>query len=67
MRDYSGYGKYTDKGQAVSFAGKKQLLESSPEIEVVLIDVAESPIERPKKNSEGTTPERRKSTPSKHR
>jgi hypothetical protein len=43
--------------------GKKQLLGSSPEIEVVLIDVAESPIERPKKNSGDTTPAKRKSTP----
>jgi hypothetical protein len=55
------------KDKRFHLPGKKQLLESSPEIEVVLIDVAESPIERPKKNSEGTTPERRKSTPSKHR
>jgi Helix-turn-helix of DDE superfamily endonuclease len=43
--------------------GKKQLLEASPEIEIVLIDVAESPIERPKKNSDGITPGKRKSIP----
>lgn len=32
--------------------GKKQLLSSSNEIEVIIVDVTESPIERPKKNSE---------------
>ena len=31
--------------------GKKQLLQAESEIEVVLIDVAESPIERPKKTA----------------
>jgi hypothetical protein len=55
------------KDKRFHLPGKKQLLESSSEIEVVLIDVAESPIERPKKNSGGITRERRKSTPSKHK
>ncbi len=47
--------------------GKKQLLQADSEIEVVLIDVAESPIERPKKNSGNTIPERKRNTPLKHR
>jgi len=55
------------KDKRFHLPGKKKLLESSSDIEVVLIDVAESPIERPKKNSEGITPERRKSTHSKHK
>lgn len=55
------------KDKRFHLPGKKQLLGSSSEIEVVLIDVAESPIERPKKNSDGITLARRKSTPSKHK
>jgi Helix-turn-helix of DDE superfamily endonuclease len=42
--------------------GKKKLLEADSEIEVVLIDVAETPIERPKKNSGSITAAKRKST-----
>jgi hypothetical protein len=40
--------------------GKKQLLESSLKIDTVVIDVTESPIERPKKNKNNTTVARRK-------
>ena len=40
--------------------GKKVLAKSENEIEVVLIDVSESPIERPKKNSVTITQEKRK-------
>ena len=47
-----------------SLPGKKALLEDN-EIEVVLIDVTESPIERPKKNSGNGIPAKRRSTPSK--
>ena len=39
--------------------GKKALLQSDNEFEVILIDVAESPIERPKKNSANFTLEKR--------
>jgi hypothetical protein len=46
--------------------GKKELLKSDNEIEVVLIDASESPIERPKKNNANFTPEKRNDTPSKH-
>jgi len=55
------------KDKRFHLPGKKQLLESSSEIEVVLIDVSESPIERPKKNSDGITRAKRRSIPSKHR
>ena len=55
------------KDKRFHLPGKKKLLELSPDIEVVLIDVAESPIERPKKNSDTTIPAKRKSTPSKLR
>lgn len=39
--------------------GKKALLKSDHEFEVVLVDVTESPIERPKKNSATFTQEKR--------
>jgi len=42
--------------------GKKALLEDS-EIEIVLVDVTESPIERPKKNNGNGTPGKRNGTP----
>src|SRR5208282_371729 len=51
------------KDKRFHLPGKKRLLELSPDIEVVLIDVAESPIERPKKNSDIITPVRRKGIP----
>jgi Helix-turn-helix of DDE superfamily endonuclease len=41
--------------------GKKKLLEGENHFEVVLVDVSEHPIERPKKSS-GTTPGRRNDT-----
>jgi len=44
--------------------GKKALLEDN-DIEVVLVDVTESPVERPKKNSAAGTPARRSGTPAK--
>ena len=39
------------KSSRFSLPGKKALLKSDVEFEVVLIDAAESPIERPKKKS----------------
>lgn len=42
--------------------GKKKLLEDN-NIEVVLVDVTESPIERPKKNKKSTIPARKNDTP----
>jgi hypothetical protein len=40
--------------------GKKALLSDENEIEIVLIDASESPIERPKKNKENSIPARKK-------
>lgn len=45
-----------------SLPGRKALLEND-EIEIVLVDVTESPIERPKKNKNNGTPAKRKSIP----
>jgi predicted HTH transcriptional regulator len=42
--------------------GKKVLLEDDS-IEVILVDVMECPIERPKKNREDITPGKRRNTP----
>jgi hypothetical protein len=47
------------KSGKFSLPGKKALLEDN-EIEIVLVDVTESPIERPKKNSRNGTPVKRK-------
>jgi len=44
--------------------GKKALYEDA-EIEIVLVDVTESPVQRPKKNSGGGIREKRSATPSK--
>lgn len=42
--------------------GKKALLQSDVEYEVVLVDATESPVERPKKNSGGIIPARKSAT-----
>jgi len=47
--------------------GKKALKPSDTLIEVVLVDVGEQPIERPKKNKKNTTAAKRSDTPRKHR
>jgi len=46
--------------------GKKVLQPSDTIIEVVLVDVSEQPIERPKKSKNGTTAAKRSVTPRKH-
>ena len=43
--------------------GRKELLKSDVEYDVILIDATETPIERPKKNKKGITLGKRKSTP----
>ena len=48
------------KSQRFSLPGKKALLDAETEWSVVIVDVAESPIERPKKNSVLTTVVKRK-------
>ncbi len=53
------------KSKEFSLPGKKALLKSDFEFETILIDVTESPIERPKKNSASSTLARKKDTPSK--
>jgi hypothetical protein len=42
--------------------GRKALLKSDMEYEVILVDASESPVERPKKDKDGTTPARRNGT-----
>jgi hypothetical protein len=49
-----------------SLPGKKALLEDT-EIEIILVDVTESPVERPQKNNVDGTPEKRNDTRSKHK
>ena len=50
-----------------SLPGKKVLQSSDTVIKVILVDVSEQPIERPKKSKNGTTAEKRSVTPKKHR
>jgi hypothetical protein len=52
------------KSGKFSLPGKKALLENN-EIEIVVVDVVESPVERPKKNSGSGIQERKKGIPSK--
>lgn len=42
--------------------GKKALHAADSEIEVLVVDVTETPVERPKKNSDNSTPVRRSGT-----
>lgn len=51
------------KSGKFSLPGRKALLKSDVEYEVVLIDATESPIERPKKNKNTSIREKRKNTP----
>jgi len=46
--------------------GKKALLKAENQFKVVLVDVTESPVERPKKNSAGITQAKRNGIPTKH-
>ena len=48
------------KDGTFSLPGKKELLKSDAEYEVILIDATESPVERPQKNRENTTQARKK-------
>ncbi len=48
------------KSKEFRLPGRKALLKSDTEIEVVLVDATESPIERPKKNSANSILARRK-------
>jgi DDE superfamily endonuclease len=55
------------QSKAFHLPGKKVLQASNLEIEMVLIDVTEQTIERPKKDSAGITAGKRSGTPTKHR
>ena len=50
------------KSGAFALPGKKALLNPEAKYETVLVDVTESPIERPKKDSGATTPARKNVT-----
>jgi hypothetical protein len=49
------------KSRAFTLPGKKKLASSNYQLEVVVVDVTESPIERPKKNKKSFTVEKRNS------
>ena len=51
------------KDKKFALPGRKALQKSDIEYEVVLIDATESPIERPKKSKNTTTPAKRNDTP----
>ena len=51
------------KSRVFSLPGRKALLKSDAEYEVILIDASETPIQRPKKNSVNSIQEKRKGTP----
>ncbi len=55
------------KDTQFALPGRKALLKTENVIEVVLVDAAESPVERPKKDSGAITPARRSATPPKPR
>jgi hypothetical protein len=50
------------KSKEFHLPGKKKLREGGAQFEVIVIDVAESPVERPQKNRENTTAGRRSVT-----
>jgi len=50
------------KDGTFSLPGKKVLLKSDTEYEIVLIDATETPIERPKRGKNSTIPERKSGT-----
>jgi len=50
------------KDKRFALPGRKALLKSDDEIEVVLIDATETPIERPKKDKKDITPAKRNDT-----
>lgn len=50
------------KSKEFTLPGKKELLKSDNNIQIILIDATESPIERPKKNNGNSIPERKNDT-----
>ena len=55
------------KSGEFTLPGKKVLQDSETVIEFIVVDVAEQPIERPKKNKKEATAEKRSDIPKKHR
>lgn len=55
--------KWLIKSEKFHLPGKKMLTESDVEWEVVIVDVAEHPIERPKKSNDNIIQEKRKNIP----
>jgi hypothetical protein len=53
--------------RAFTLPGKKQLQKVDTKLELVVIDVTETPIERPKKNKSDSSVEKRKTTHLSHR
>jgi hypothetical protein len=53
--------------RAFALPGKKQLQSPDYQIEVVVVDVTETPIERPKKNKNVSTVAKRKDIQSNHK
>jgi len=51
------------RSRAFKLPGKKRLQVADPEIEFIVVDVAETPVERPNKSSKPTTAARRSGTP----
>lgn len=51
------------KSNEFRLPGKKALLKSDHEFEIVLVDVTESPIQRPKKNRDCFIPAKKSATP----
>ena len=49
------------KSRVFTLPGKKRLFNSDSQLQVVIVDVTESPIERPKKNKKSSTVGRRNS------
>jgi len=55
------------RSRKFTLPSRKALVQSNSSIDYVLVDVTESPIERPKKNKRTTTQARKNITPSKHK
>ena len=53
------------KDKRFALPGRKALLKSDMEYEVILVDASESPVERPKKDNASTIPARRNGIPPK--
>lgn len=51
------------KAEAFKLPGKKQVQEGGIELSFVVVDVTETPIERPKKSSDSSTVAKRSATP----